>query len=1211
MPYVLADEFRLPVPGVMVHLSPPLDPPLLKGIRVHADNPLQFDFILDRGDSDLSNEQLKNESSTLIKYFLASLTIPEQDLWVNLSPYEKERIIPNSFGLTEMGRDLLAEDYMLKQITASLIYPEEGVGKRFWKRVYEEASKRYGTTNIPVNTFNKVWIVPEKAVVFENPQTGTAYIVESKLKVLLEQDYLSLKKHSTASSLRGAEGDAAIPNRTANSDMNALGSQVVREIVIPELTTEINENKNFAKLRQVYNSLILATWYKNKIKSSILSEVYADKNKVAGVNIDNPKEKDLIYQRYLKAFKKGVYNYIKEDVDPTTQEMIPRKYFSGGMNFAMTNLITKTTTVNVQTASPAMIASIRRNIGLMLIGATLLFMGGKNGFTGNNTANGPIHQTQANNINNNFVYFSDAEKALSNMIDKLNNANTATQEDIIRIIQATQKAGAITDNTFTNEENIIFKYGSLIDKSPEVKKEIIDLLAYDELSEVPAVAQHATGLLRLIHIYNFYDTNITTEIQQGREKAKNTKLEEEVRKVGDKFLVPYDELDNFLNVKAPNQMKLWTIQERWNFRSIGPLLLEHIDDIKKLYSSKDQKLSITDIISVLGKQVSFKKDKFFSHITNNETGYTFLLANYVITPFKVKNDILQEFERKAPFLGTMGTFAILGLLTMPLLGYKFDERNKTDIKPDLLGIANDLILDTSSLIQKFKDNWLASPSTLLSDELLNPEEKDLENPDKWVAKAKDMTDSINKNIRILKKAIKVDADHKEEYLKKINELQNVNDALERIWQPIDNYRIDKYLIGVGKHVDMETILENADQFELFKAAVKNAQENANKIIAPQEFREKSQQIADELKSLIEKILIQERIRFTTIKYYQAELRKLSTESEGLKIQVLEQGSSLGLIYRDYKLPEVLDEASYLLAEKESPKKGGPSIVKRIANKIVKSVKSINEIKKAIVPNRADLKRLFSTGIDNKMYAWNGDKAMESFATTLYDNKLVLPVGLDFQKLWATGTADYPGLSEGAFKVDLVKTQNNLGSDVYKVFIYNIILGNKRQVGQIDLEIYGRSMEMTKLLDAKDLDDRAFDRENTVPPILFSLALNIAHQAAHEIDLFLVPGNMHPEYFTKKATGAEKVGNNFIVHLYPSGEHNPAMQSKGGIDLTPSQMHLQTLNAGQGIKFHLNPAMLQRLQNAPGFTPVVININPLKSLPEFLGISEDQSLTADS
>src|SRR5476649_65759 len=189
----------LPTPGVMVHLSPPVNPPILKGIKVHTDNPFRFDFILDKGDAGSSNEQLKDESSKLIKYFLASLTIPEKDLWVNLSPYEKDRIIPESFGVTEMGRDLLAEDYMLKQITASLIYPEDEVGKKFWKRIYEEAANKYGTTNIPINTFNKVWIVPEKAVVYENAKAGTAYVVESKLKVMLEQDYLSLEKHTAIS----------------------------------------------------------------------------------------------------------------------------------------------------------------------------------------------------------------------------------------------------------------------------------------------------------------------------------------------------------------------------------------------------------------------------------------------------------------------------------------------------------------------------------------------------------------------------------------------------------------------------------------------------------------------------------------------------------------------------------------------------------------------------------------------------------------------------------------------------------------------------------------------------------------------------------------------------------------------------------------------------------------------------------------------------
>ena len=70
-----ADEFLLPAPGVMVHLSPEFNPPMLKGIKVHPNNPFLFDFILNKGDSQLGNDQLKIESTKLIKYFLASLTL--------------------------------------------------------------------------------------------------------------------------------------------------------------------------------------------------------------------------------------------------------------------------------------------------------------------------------------------------------------------------------------------------------------------------------------------------------------------------------------------------------------------------------------------------------------------------------------------------------------------------------------------------------------------------------------------------------------------------------------------------------------------------------------------------------------------------------------------------------------------------------------------------------------------------------------------------------------------------------------------------------------------------------------------------------------------------------------------------------------------------------------------------------------------------------
>jgi hypothetical protein len=59
---------------------------------------------------------------------------------------------------------------------------------------------------------------------------------------------------------------------------------------------------------------------------------------------------------------------------------------------------------------------------------------------------------------------------------------------------------------------------------------------------------------------------------------------------------------------------------------------------------------------------------------------------------------------------------------------------------------------------------------------------------------------------------------------------------------------------------------------------------------------------------------------------------------------------------------------------------------------------------------------------------------------------------------------------------------------------------------------------------------------------------------------------------------------------------------GGIDLTRSNMNLQTLNGGQAIRFHMDPAMLAQLKNAPGFVPVIINIEPMTSLKAFLGIN---------
>ncbi len=380
----------LPAPGAMVAPGPVFVPPLIKGLTIHPENPLEFDFIVEKGDNPLQGEEFNKESMKLVKYFLASLTVPEEQMWVNLSPHEKDRIISENLGATEMGKDMLAQDYILKQLTASLMYPEKELGQKFWDRVYKKAREQYGTTEIPVDTFNKVWIMPDKAVVYEHE--GSVFVVESHLKVMLEQDYVASQHNlaETPASLfpdgkpegkqQGLEEDyEAMQQETEDqrlktkdfqsntressviSPQSSVPSAIIKEVILPAIEQEVNEGKSFANLRQIYHSMILATWYKKNLRESLLGQVYVDKGKTRGVDLKDHGVNQKIYEQYLEAFKKGVYNYIKEDVDPLTQEIIPRKYFSGGaVGLKEFNL---TTLYRLPQTQQAQIVSAFRKIG--------------------------------------------------------------------------------------------------------------------------------------------------------------------------------------------------------------------------------------------------------------------------------------------------------------------------------------------------------------------------------------------------------------------------------------------------------------------------------------------------------------------------------------------------------------------------------------------------------------------------------------------------------------------------------------------------------------------------------------------------------------------------------------------------------------------------------------------------------------------------------
>ncbi len=322
MPVARAGMVQMPAPGTMVNLTPAFTPAHLMGIVIDPKNALKFDFLIHKGEVPLSDTQKREEYRDLIKYFLASLTIPNDNQWVNLSPYEGQRMIRDDFGKTGMGRDLLAQDYILKQLTASLMHPDSELGKKFWARVYEQVYQKYGTTEVPVDTFNKVWVTADDASVYE--KDNTAIVVNSHLKIMTERDYVATANDALTREMGQAP---------AMTEPSKISAEIVKEIIIPAIEKEVNEGQTFANLRQIYSSMILAVWFKKQLRESILGKAYVDHSAVKGVDQD-PKNNEVIYQKYLEAYKKGVFNMIKEDEDRYTHEVVPRKYFSGGTKVA-------------------------------------------------------------------------------------------------------------------------------------------------------------------------------------------------------------------------------------------------------------------------------------------------------------------------------------------------------------------------------------------------------------------------------------------------------------------------------------------------------------------------------------------------------------------------------------------------------------------------------------------------------------------------------------------------------------------------------------------------------------------------------------------------------------------------------------------------------------------------------------------------------------
>ena len=300
------------------------NPIILQGIKLDSKNPLTIDFIAKYDLDRLEKPNISRIFNRQIRYFLAALTLPEQDLWVNFSPFEKNRIIPNTLSQTELGEIMLINDYFLKQVVSTFMSPDNEFGKNLWDKIYKKTYQEYGTTSISLDYFNKIWIVPKKSVVYQ--KDSMALILSSDLKVMLEKDYLAaqqIQKHKQSD-------DSNILNLQKEGE-DLVSREIFKEIIIPEIENMVNNDKKFSSLRQIYHALILAKWYKDYFHTSDLYKMYVNKNKINGIDVIDQEFTKKIYKDYVSLFENGVKNIVRVEYDPYERKNVARRYFSGGI----------------------------------------------------------------------------------------------------------------------------------------------------------------------------------------------------------------------------------------------------------------------------------------------------------------------------------------------------------------------------------------------------------------------------------------------------------------------------------------------------------------------------------------------------------------------------------------------------------------------------------------------------------------------------------------------------------------------------------------------------------------------------------------------------------------------------------------------------------------------------------------------------------------
>lgn len=313
---------------------------------------VNFDIILKAKKTNDTSLGIDLVNSTLIgtTAFMTGLGISDDKFWVNLLPWEPDRIIDEKLSESDVGRIMLEADLQMKRDLVNYLNPCVSENA---KALYNLLKNKEDTlvqlcmdkfpgeiknvNNVKFRPITRYCIIPDKIFVYSN--RTQIYIINSSLSIRSEPivDHTSFDVNNQDSKTL-SKGCLEELNKSAK-EYGEYKKDMIEQMILPFVIADVNYDDKYNNLREIYVALALAQWYKSTIDPSrdMFQNIYtSDFAAAKSLNHWSPYE---IWEEYIYSFENGEYKCLLNTTTKTAKGIeFENRWFSwGGVAFYSIN----------------------------------------------------------------------------------------------------------------------------------------------------------------------------------------------------------------------------------------------------------------------------------------------------------------------------------------------------------------------------------------------------------------------------------------------------------------------------------------------------------------------------------------------------------------------------------------------------------------------------------------------------------------------------------------------------------------------------------------------------------------------------------------------------------------------------------------------------------------------------------------------------------